>query len=217
MNSGDILVLYSDGVTEAQSPNEEEFGEDRFEALLQANQDKSAQEIVKAVNNALTEWAAGVHAADDITMIVAKRLELYRGRARFYPGRIIESRPICGVIFASALGAADGSPADAPAVAESSDLEIRIRACPGATGSRCVRCPPCRLQRRPLQQCCRSPYRDGARNQRVDSGTVQDHSGARVPSFTGSTLNPDTTARENTSVKPPTRSIPFAALRPLPD
>src|SRR5689334_20818082 len=50
MNSGDILVLYSDGVTEAQSPSEEEFGEDRFQALLQANLDKSAQEIVKTVN-----------------------------------------------------------------------------------------------------------------------------------------------------------------------
>lgn len=74
MNQGDVLVLYSDGVTEAQSPNEEEFGEDRFEALLKANLDKSAEEIVNTVNEALTEWAEGGHAADDITMVVAKRL-----------------------------------------------------------------------------------------------------------------------------------------------
>ena len=73
MNHGDTLVLYSDGVTEAQSPNEEEFGEDRFEALLRANRDKSAQEMVTTVNAALTEWAAGGAPADDITMVVAKR------------------------------------------------------------------------------------------------------------------------------------------------
>jgi phosphoserine phosphatase RsbU/P len=74
MSPGDTLVLYSDGVTEAQSPNEEEFGEERFEELLRANREKSAQEMVKTVNAALTEWAAGGHPADDITMVIAKRL-----------------------------------------------------------------------------------------------------------------------------------------------
>ena len=74
MQQGDLLVLYSDGVTEAQSPNEEEFGEERFEALLKANRHRSAQDIVQTVNAALTEWAEGGHPADDITMVVAKRL-----------------------------------------------------------------------------------------------------------------------------------------------
>jgi serine phosphatase RsbU (regulator of sigma subunit) len=74
MNSGDLLVIYSDGVTEANNPNEEEFGEDRFGEVLIANREKSAEEIVAAVNAALTGWADGAHPADDITMVVAKRV-----------------------------------------------------------------------------------------------------------------------------------------------
>jgi serine phosphatase RsbU (regulator of sigma subunit) len=74
MSPGDVLAIYSDGVTEAQNPNEEEFSEERFEAVLAANRKKSAGEIVIAVNRALGEWAQGGPPADDITMVIAKRL-----------------------------------------------------------------------------------------------------------------------------------------------
>jgi sigma-B regulation protein RsbU (phosphoserine phosphatase) len=74
MNSGDVLAIYSDGVTEAQNPTEDEFGEDRFGDVLRENRSKSAAEIVLAVNAALAQWAAGANPADDITMVVAKRL-----------------------------------------------------------------------------------------------------------------------------------------------
>jgi serine phosphatase RsbU (regulator of sigma subunit) len=74
LNPGDTLVLYSDGVTEAQNPLEEEFGEDRFGAVLAENRHKSAAEIVNTVNAALTVWADGAPPADDITMVVAKRV-----------------------------------------------------------------------------------------------------------------------------------------------
>jgi phosphoserine phosphatase RsbU/P len=74
MNPGDVLAIYSDGVTEAQNPSEEEFSEERFEAVLAANREKSAPEIVDAVNAALSEWAQGGPPADDITMVIAKRL-----------------------------------------------------------------------------------------------------------------------------------------------
>jgi serine phosphatase RsbU (regulator of sigma subunit) len=73
LDPGDVLVLYSDGVTEATNPCEEEFGEDRFAAVLRENRGRSAQEILSAVTAALQEWAAGSPAADDITLIVAKR------------------------------------------------------------------------------------------------------------------------------------------------
>jgi sigma-B regulation protein RsbU (phosphoserine phosphatase) len=73
LESGDVLVMYSDGVTEAQNPAEEEFGEDRFSELLIANRDNSAAEIVDAVTQAILTWEAGGHSADDITLVVAKR------------------------------------------------------------------------------------------------------------------------------------------------
>jgi sigma-B regulation protein RsbU (phosphoserine phosphatase) len=74
MNLGDVLAIYSDGVTEAQNPKEEEFGEERFAAVLAANRKRSAEEIVQAVNAALGEWAEGGPPADDITMVIAKRV-----------------------------------------------------------------------------------------------------------------------------------------------
>jgi serine phosphatase RsbU (regulator of sigma subunit) len=74
LNNGDMLVIYSDGVTEANNVAYEEFDEERFIEVLQANRTRSAQEIVQAVINAVTEFTAGAPQADDITLLVAKRL-----------------------------------------------------------------------------------------------------------------------------------------------
>jgi phosphoserine phosphatase RsbU/P len=73
LDPGDVLAIYSDGVTEATNADEELFGDDRFSDLLKANRQKSAAEIVSVVNEALTEFAAGSPAADDITLVVARR------------------------------------------------------------------------------------------------------------------------------------------------
>jgi serine phosphatase RsbU (regulator of sigma subunit) len=74
LEPGDVLAIYSDGVTEANNAKEEEFGDERFAAVLTANRQKSAPEILAAVNQALTEFAAGSPPADDITLIVARRV-----------------------------------------------------------------------------------------------------------------------------------------------
>ena len=74
LQPGDALAIYSDGVTEANNGKEEEFGDERFAAVLTANRHKSAPDIVAAVNEALTEFAAGSPPADDITLIVARRV-----------------------------------------------------------------------------------------------------------------------------------------------
>jgi len=74
LGPGDVLAIYSDGVTEANNGDQEEYGDDRFAAALSANRQKSAAEIVAAVNQSLTEFAAGSPPADDITLIVARRL-----------------------------------------------------------------------------------------------------------------------------------------------
>ena len=71
---GDLLVLYSDGVTEANNPDFDEFGEERFIHVLNENRARPAREIVDAVTAALKEFTAGAPQADDITLLVAKRL-----------------------------------------------------------------------------------------------------------------------------------------------
>ena len=73
LNHGDMLVLYSDGVTEANNPAYDEFGEEGFIQVLTKHRNEPATAIVQAVTKALTEFAAGAPQADDITMVVAKR------------------------------------------------------------------------------------------------------------------------------------------------
>ena len=74
LNPGDILVIYSDGVTEANNLRYEEFEEQRLIDTLVQYRTESAANIVGAVTKALTEFAAGAPQADDITLVVAKRV-----------------------------------------------------------------------------------------------------------------------------------------------
>jgi sigma-B regulation protein RsbU (phosphoserine phosphatase) len=74
LNRGDMLVLYSDGVTEANNPEYDEFDEERFIDVLKRHRNDPASTIVEAVMKALSEFAAGAPQADDITLVVAKRI-----------------------------------------------------------------------------------------------------------------------------------------------
>jgi serine phosphatase RsbU (regulator of sigma subunit)/serine/threonine protein kinase len=73
-NIGDTLVLYTDGLTEATSPNWDEFGEDRFIDAVKAHRTAAAADIVNAVNGALTEFTQGAPLSDDLTLVVARRV-----------------------------------------------------------------------------------------------------------------------------------------------
>ena len=74
LDHGDMLVLYSDGVTEANNAANDEYGEERFIDVLKEHRNRPAAEIVDAVIKAVAEFAAGAPQADDITLVVAKRL-----------------------------------------------------------------------------------------------------------------------------------------------
>jgi serine phosphatase RsbU (regulator of sigma subunit) len=73
LNPGDVLLLYTDGVTEAMNPQRELFGDDRLAAVLRANHQRSPQEILDAVLAEVTAFAGGQSQADDITMVCIKR------------------------------------------------------------------------------------------------------------------------------------------------
>jgi serine phosphatase RsbU (regulator of sigma subunit) len=73
LDPGDMLVLYSDGVTEATNHAYDEFGEQRLIEVLRCHRKEPAAEIVEAVTAAVAEFAAGAPPADDITLVVAKR------------------------------------------------------------------------------------------------------------------------------------------------
>ena len=72
--SGEVLVLYTDGATEAQSPQGEEFGRDRLAEAVKANRQLGARDLIAAVQQEVVEWTGGVGAGDDVTFFVIKAL-----------------------------------------------------------------------------------------------------------------------------------------------
>jgi serine phosphatase RsbU (regulator of sigma subunit) len=74
LEPGDYLVLYSDGVTDAQNGDLEEFGETRLLDVLRAGADGTASEMIEAVFSAIDRFAGDVPQFDDITILIAKRL-----------------------------------------------------------------------------------------------------------------------------------------------
>src|SRR5438067_11935878 len=71
---GDVLVIYSDGVSEAVNPGGEEFGATRLYEVVARNLDTSASGIRDRIESALTKFCQGTPAADDITLVIVKRL-----------------------------------------------------------------------------------------------------------------------------------------------
>lgn len=73
MQPGDSLVMYTDGVTEAINPAEEEFGTERLDAILGAHAGEGCQQIVESVKGGLNDFVDGAEQSDDITLLVVKR------------------------------------------------------------------------------------------------------------------------------------------------
>jgi sigma-B regulation protein RsbU (phosphoserine phosphatase) len=71
--SGDLVALYSDGVTEANDPQENEFESERLIDVLRANQLTNAETIVSAVYEAVDAFASTAPQYDDITLMVIRR------------------------------------------------------------------------------------------------------------------------------------------------
>jgi serine phosphatase RsbU (regulator of sigma subunit) len=74
LEPGDTLVLFSDGVTEEADPQDNQFGEERLAKLVASLHDRPATEIVQEIHRAVREFTQGAPAADDITVVVARRL-----------------------------------------------------------------------------------------------------------------------------------------------
>jgi sigma-B regulation protein RsbU (phosphoserine phosphatase) len=79
---GDTLVVYSDGIAEANNPQEQEFGEQRLLEVIRSNWSCSVEELRYKVLEAVREFAAGTPAADDLTLLIA-RFEATTAEAEF--------------------------------------------------------------------------------------------------------------------------------------
>jgi sigma-B regulation protein RsbU (phosphoserine phosphatase) len=74
LKTRDILVLYSDGITEAGEIDGEEFGEGRLEAAVTASRHKTVAEIKSGVLEAVRNWS-GKEQEDDMTLVIVRATE----------------------------------------------------------------------------------------------------------------------------------------------
>jgi sigma-B regulation protein RsbU (phosphoserine phosphatase) len=74
LDTGDALVMFTDGVTEAMNTSNEEFGEKRLEATLEEMIRQSCQQIIDAIREDVSAFTIGAEQSDDITMLAIKLL-----------------------------------------------------------------------------------------------------------------------------------------------
>ena len=73
LSPGDVLVAYSDGVTEQTNPRGEEFGRERLLQVIEQNVSLTAIGIRDKIEASLSRFAEGTPADDDITLVIVKR------------------------------------------------------------------------------------------------------------------------------------------------
>jgi phosphoserine phosphatase RsbU/P len=74
MESGDMMVLVTDGFTEWANAGREQFGTARLCRVVRDNRGCGASELIARLRDAVKSFAAGTHQADDLTAVVVKKL-----------------------------------------------------------------------------------------------------------------------------------------------
>lgn len=72
LQSGDTLIMFTDGITEAMDKSRNEFSDERLEQLSLKLYKKSAQEILNAIREEVQDFTKGAMQSDDITLLVLK-------------------------------------------------------------------------------------------------------------------------------------------------
>ena len=72
-NSGDILVIFSDGITDAFDANEDQYGEEKLLRVIEEHGDERAEVLTDLIIGSVEEHARSVPQTDDLTLVVVKR------------------------------------------------------------------------------------------------------------------------------------------------
>ncbi len=75
---GDLLVIFSDGVTEAESPAGVEYGDERLGQWLVTHRTSSAADLIEGILGEIDKFTEGAPATDDVTLLVARYLDAPR-------------------------------------------------------------------------------------------------------------------------------------------
>ena len=72
LEPNDLVVVYSDGVTEAMNAQRQMFGEARLEQLLVRDSASTAESTIRSIVDAVTAFEEGTPQSDDVTVIAVK-------------------------------------------------------------------------------------------------------------------------------------------------
>jgi len=72
LEPGDILLLYTDGITEAINPQGIFWGEDKLADIIRQNANSSAEHLIQKILQALKDHTDGSPLADDITLMISR-------------------------------------------------------------------------------------------------------------------------------------------------
>ena len=72
LEPGDLLVLYTDGVTEATNRQEKLYGEERLQRCVEENSGLSPEKLIRAIHEDIDRFVDGAEQFDDITMVVLR-------------------------------------------------------------------------------------------------------------------------------------------------
>jgi sigma-B regulation protein RsbU (phosphoserine phosphatase) len=74
LGPGDLLCLYTDGITEGRSAGNEEYGEDRLQALLRENMGLAVSKIMEKIFAEVRCHTGCAEPGDDMTLVLVKRI-----------------------------------------------------------------------------------------------------------------------------------------------
>jgi serine phosphatase RsbU (regulator of sigma subunit) len=74
LEPGDIIILYTDGVTEQENESQEQFSLDRLKALVLSKESEPAANMVADIGEAVSNFAGTTQQLDDLTVVIAKIL-----------------------------------------------------------------------------------------------------------------------------------------------
>jgi phosphoserine phosphatase RsbU/P len=74
LEAGDLLVFYSDGVTEARNLDEEEYGDERLMQFLRGSASRRPEELVEALIQDVRDFSRRPKPTDDVTVVMMRRL-----------------------------------------------------------------------------------------------------------------------------------------------
>ena len=72
LQSGDYIIAFTDGVTEAMNSVEEEYSDEALEKLCLSLKDESVEEAKEIILNDVKKFTAGFEQSDDLTLMVIK-------------------------------------------------------------------------------------------------------------------------------------------------